>query len=89
MGVVRYIGVLVATALVAAAMAAGASAQTPTGSGYGGGASPLGGVEGEGTSQTGVSGTLPFTGVDLALLVVGGVLLAAVGAGLVRASARR
>ena len=35
------------TALVAAAMAAGASGQTPTGSGYGGGASPLGGVEGE------------------------------------------
>lgn len=87
MRLMRVIGAIVATALVAATLATAALAQSPSGTGYGGGANVVGGVRGEGTAPT--RGTLPFTGIDLALLVAGGVVLAAVGAGLVRATARR
>jgi hypothetical protein len=86
---------LAATVLVAAVFAVSALAQTPTGSGYGGQAGgSLGGVAG-GQAQAGgvpasqASGSLPFTGIDLALLVVGGLALTGVGAGLVRAGARK
>jgi hypothetical protein len=70
--------------LVPAALGAGGSA----GSGYGG----KGGVQNE-VNQGGVhavasKGSLPFTGLDLALLVVGGISLVVVGAGLRRASKR-
>lgn len=53
-----------------------ALAQDPTQSGYGGtGGNIQGGVEGGGTG----SGSLPFTGLDLLLLVGAGVLLLAAG----------
>jgi hypothetical protein len=88
---------LAATVLVAAAFAVSALAQTPTGSGYGGQAGgSLGGVAGgqAGAQAGGVpasqaTGSLPFTGIDLALLVVGGLALTGIGAGLVRAGARK
>jgi hypothetical protein len=88
---------LAATVLVAAVFAVSALAQTPTGSGYGGQAGgSLGGVAGgdAGAQAGGVpasqaTGSLPFTGIDLALLVVGGLALTGVGAGLVRAGARK
>ena len=88
---------LAATVLVAAVFAVSALAQTPTGSGYGGQAGgSLGGVAGgqAGAEAGGVpasqaTGSLPFTGIDLALLVVGGLALTGVGAGLVRAGARK
>jgi hypothetical protein len=88
---------LAATVLVAAVFAVSALAQTPTGSGYGGQAGgSLGGVAGGGAGgQAGgvpasqATGSLPFTGIDLALLVVGGLALTGVGAGLVRAGARK
>ena len=88
---------LAATVLVAAVFAVSALAQTPTGSGYGGQAGgSLGGVAGGqaggqagGVPASQATGSLPFTGIDLALLVVGGLALPGVGAGLVRAGARK
>ena len=88
---------LAATVLVAGVFAVSALAQTPTGSGYGGQAGgSLGGVAGgqAGAQAGGVpasqaTGSLPFTGIDLALLVVGGLALTGIGAGLVRAGARK
>ena len=88
---------LAATVLVAAVFAVSALAQTPTGSGYGGQAGgSLGGVAGGqaggqagGVPASQATGSLPFTGIDLALLVVGGLALTGVGAGLVRAGARK
>jgi hypothetical protein len=88
---------IAATVLVAAVFAVSALAQTPTGSGYGGQAGgSLGGVAGgdAGAQAGGVpasqaTGSLPFTGIDLALLIVGGLALTGVGAGLVRAGARK
>ena len=97
----KALAALAATVLVTAVFAVSALAQTPTGSGYGGQAGgSLGGVSGspaggEAGVQTGgvpasqATGTLPFTGIDLALLVVGGLALTGVGAGLVRAGARK
>jgi hypothetical protein len=81
----RYLigALLVALFLVPSALAQGGSAEQ----GYGG--------EG-GNVQTGVSaggdaaaGGLPFTGLDLALLVIGGLTLLLVGAGLRRAARAR
>jgi hypothetical protein len=58
------------------ATASVALAQDPTQSGYGGtGGNIQGGVEGGGTG----GGSLPFTGLDLLLLVGAGVLLLAAG----------
>ena len=69
--------------LAPAAFGAGGSADK----GYGGN----GGVQNE-VNQGGVhaaaKGSLPFTGLDLALLVVGGVSLVIVGSGLRRAAKR-
>jgi hypothetical protein len=86
----RHLGVFFAVALIAAALATGGLAQSPSQTGYGGGGTVLGGVEDQGDSpgQASAGGTLPFTGIDLALLVGGGILLAGVGAALVRAGAR-
>jgi hypothetical protein len=85
-----------ATIVVACVFVGTALAQSPSGQGYGGQAgAPLGdvaqpesGVAGVQTGSQAV-GVLPFTGIDLALLVAGGLVLTAVGAGLVRAGARR
>ncbi|MDF2751408.1 MAG: hypothetical protein K0T00_2584 [Gaiellaceae bacterium] len=93
----KALAALAATVLTAAVFAVSALAQTPTGSGYGGQAGgSLGGVAGgqAGAQAGGVpasqaTGSLPFTGIDLALLVVGGLALTGVGAGLVRAGARK
>jgi hypothetical protein len=93
----KTLAALAATVLVAAIFTVSALAQTPTGSGYGGQAGgSLGGVAGgqAGAQAGGVpasqaTGSLPFTGIDLALLVVGGLALTGVGAGLVRAGARK
>ena len=98
----RSLAVLTATFIVAVVFAGSALAQSPTGGGYGGQAgAPLGSVsggpsggggaggQGGGVPASHVAGTLPFTGLDLALLVVGGLALSAVGAGLVRAGARK
>jgi hypothetical protein len=61
------------------ATASVALAQDPTQSGYGGtGGNIQGGVEGSTGGGTG-SGSLPFTGLDLLLLVGAGVLLLAAG----------
>ena len=72
-------------ALAPTALGAGGSA----GKGYGGNG---GGVQNEvnqGTAGVAAGGSsLPFTGLDLALLVVGGVALLVVGAGLRRAAKR-
>ena len=84
----RCLTVAVCALLVLApsALAAGGSA----GQGYGGKA---GGVQNEVNqgalnAAAGKSSSLPFTGLDLALLVVGGVMLLIVGAGLRRAARR-
>jgi hypothetical protein len=74
-------------ALAPTALAAGASGSA--GQGYGGNA---GNVQNE-VSQGGVhavasGSSLPFTGLDLALLVAGGLTLLIVGAGLRRAAKR-
>ena len=69
--------------VVPTALGAGGAA----GEGYGG----AGGVQNEvsqGAVQGAGSGSLPFTGLDLALLVIGGVMLLVVGAGLRRAAKR-
>jgi hypothetical protein len=71
--------------LAPGALAAGGSA----GQGYGGKA---GGVQNEvnqgALNAAAGKSSLPFTGLDLALLVVGGVMLLVVGAGLRRAARR-
>jgi len=92
---VRFLVTLAVVTATAALFAAGALAQAPAGQGYGGQAgAPLGGVAEQQTGGAGgvagqQIGSLPFTGVDLALLFAGGIALALVGAGLVRAGARR
>jgi hypothetical protein len=85
----RCLIVAVCALLALAPTALGASGSGSAGTGYGGNA---GGVQNE-VSQGAVhaaasKGTLPFTGIDLALLVVGGLSLVVVGAGLRRASRR-
>jgi hypothetical protein len=91
----RFMAVLGATLVVAIVFAGAAFAQAPAaGKAYGGQA---GGTLGEVATEDGespasgtvASGTLPFTGIDLALLAMGGVVLTGVGAGLVRAGARK
>jgi hypothetical protein len=84
----RCLMVAVCALLALAPTALGAGASGSAGKGYGGN----GGVQNEVNqgalhAATGKS-TLPFTGIDLALLVVGGVALLIVGAGL-RRSAKR
>ncbi len=76
MGMVKRLYVVGGGVLAYLATASVALAQDPTQSGYGGtGGNIQGGVEGGGTG----SGSLPFTGLDLLLLVGAGVLLLAAG----------
>jgi hypothetical protein len=83
----RCLIVAVCALLVLAPTALGAGSSGSAGQGYGG----SGGVQNE-VSQGAVAAagksSLPFTGLDLALLVVGGVSLLIVGAGLRRAAKR-
>lgn len=58
-----------------------ALAQQSSVDGYGGGA---GGIQSEVEGGGGAGGSLPFTGLDLGLLIGGGVVLLAVGFGLRR-----
>jgi hypothetical protein len=81
--------VLTVCALLVLAPTALAAGSGSAGTGYGGNG---GGVQNE-VNQGAVhavagKGTLPSTGLDLALLVVGGLALVVVGAGLRRASKR-
>jgi len=71
------VGLLSTLVLAGAALAA-----NPTVSGYGGQA---GGVE----SDVQAGGTLPFTGLDLGLIIGGGILLLLLGAGLRRLTRER
>jgi hypothetical protein len=74
-------------AVLLLAPAAWGAAPGSAGKGYGGG----GGVQNEvneGALNATGSGSLPFTGLDLALLVIGGVTLLVAGAGLRRAVRR-
>jgi hypothetical protein len=75
---------MLATAVFTAALvtAGQALAASPAEQGYGG----RGGVQAEVGGSAG--GGLPFTGVDLAFLVLGGVLLVLLGIGLRRAVRR-
>jgi hypothetical protein len=78
MGMVKRLYVMGGGILAYLVTASVAVAQDPTQSGYGGtGGNIQGGVEGSG-GGTG-SGSLPFTGLDLLLLVGAGVLLLAAG----------
>ena len=79
MGMVKHLYVMGGGVLAYLATASVALAQDPTQSGYGGtGGNIQGGVEG-GTGGGTASGSLPFTGLDLMLLVGAGVLLLAAG----------
>jgi hypothetical protein len=82
----RCVLVLVCAVLVLApsALAGGGAA----GKGYGGSAGNVQNQVGTGNAA-GASGSLPFTGLDLALLVAGGATLLVVGAGMRRAARRR
>ena len=75
--VIMCVGLL-AAAVVYAPLAL---AQQSSVDGYGGGA---GGIQSEVESGGGAGGSLPFTGLDLGLLIGGGLVLLAVGFGLRR-----
>jgi hypothetical protein len=75
--VIMLVGLL-AAAVVYAPLAL---AQQSSVDGYGGGA---GGVQSEVEGGGGAGGSLPFTGMDLGLLIGGGLVLLAVGFGLRR-----
>jgi hypothetical protein len=76
-------------ALLVLAPTALASGSGSAGTGYGGNAGGVQNQVNQGAVNAAASkGTLPFTGLDLALLVVGGLSLVVVGAGLRRASRR-
>jgi hypothetical protein len=77
---------VVVCAVLLLAPAAWGAAPGSAGKGYGGG----GGVQNEVNegAANAQGGSLPFTGLDLALLVIGGVTLLVAGAGLRRAVKR-
>jgi hypothetical protein len=81
------LAVFAVLALAPAALAASGSGSA--GTGYGGNAGEVQNDVSQGAVHAAATkGTLPFTGLDLALLVVGGLALVVVGAGLRRASRR-
>lgn len=86
MGMVKRLYVLGGGVLAYLVMASVALAQDPTQSGYGGVAGSVqGDVEGGASGgAVGGGGALPFTGLDLMLLVGAGVLLLAAGVALRR-----
>lgn len=81
----RFMVAAVCAVLVLApsALAGGAAGQ-----GYGGGGGNVQNEVGSAGKAAGQSGNLPFTGLDLALLVLGGATLLVVGASLRRAARR-
>jgi hypothetical protein len=79
----RYVLVGVTAFLVGAPVALAGPATEP---GYGGGGAA--GNEVQGAAGAVAGGSLPFTGLDLALLVVGGLMLLVVGMVLRRAVRR-
>jgi hypothetical protein len=84
----RCLMAAVCALLVLAPAALGASGGS-AGTGYGGDAGNVQNEVNQGAVHAvAAKGTLPFTGLDLALLVVGGLSLVVVGAGLRRASRR-
>lgn len=86
----RCLIVAVCALLALAPTALGASGSGSAGTGYGGNAGEVQSQVNQGAVNAAASkGTLPFTGLDLALLVVGGLSLVVVGAGLRRASRRQ
>ena len=85
----RFLIVSVCALLVLAPTAFGAGASGSAGQGYGGNAGEVQNQVSQGAVHAAASqGTLPFTGLDLALLVAGGLALLVVGAGLRRAAKR-
>jgi hypothetical protein len=84
----RLVAGLAATVLIAVVFASFAMAQSPTEIGYGGVAGGVQGeVEGGGSGSSSSSGGLPFTGLDLLLMIAAGALLLGVGL-VLRRSAR-
>lgn len=83
----RLIGLMMVVLVVTLAPVAAAQSGDPTGSAYGGVAGEIQGTLDEpATEETQTVGTLPFTGLDLALAGGAGVLLLGLGFGLRRAS---
>lgn len=84
----RLIGLMMVVLVVTLAPVAAAQSGDPTGSAYGGVAGEIQGTldEPSATEETQTVGTLPFTGLDLALAGGAGVLLLGLGFGLRRAS---
>jgi hypothetical protein len=79
------VALVAALVLVPSAVAAGGAANQ----GYGGSGGNVQNEVGQGgVDATAGGNSLPFTGLDLALLVVGGVMLLVVGAGIRRATRR-
>lgn len=79
-----FAAVCAALLLVPSALAGSGAA----GDGYGGNGGNVQNEVGGGNAGETSGGSLPFTGLDLALLVLGGATLVVVGAGLRRASTR-
>jgi hypothetical protein len=84
----RLIGLVLVVLVVMLAPAAAAQSEDPTVGAYGGLAGEIQGPLDEpgATETTRTIGTLPFTGVDLALAGGAGILLLGLGFGLRRAS---
>lgn len=83
----RLIGfVVVVMGLVAASSAL---AQAPTVRSYGGEGGEVNATLDQATSQTGTADTLPFTGLDVTLLVGAGLVLLALGLTLRKTAGRR
>lgn len=81
-----FVGFVVALVLVPSAFGAGGSASQGYGGSGGNVQKQVGPASGALTAHG--TGGLPFTGLDLGLLVAGGVVLVVVGAGLRRAAKR-
>jgi hypothetical protein len=83
----RLMGLVLVVVVMALAPVAAAQSEDPAVSAYGGVAGEIQGTLDEpATAETQTVGTLPFTGLDLALAGGAGVLLLGLGFGLRRAS---
>jgi hypothetical protein len=84
----RYLRCVLAAVCAALVLVPSALAGGAAGNGYGGNGGNVQNEVGSGNAGETKSGSLPFTGLDLALLVLGGATLVVVGAGLRRTSKR-